>query len=109
MIANNLDPKKLEFSLKGDLAENLHLFLSSLKIESFELLMPVVKVVDSRERSQVRDLVNKLTLRSGLMETVKHACLTEAKMNPGSCFRYIVSDVYMSRTPFKKDAKIEKF
>ena len=43
------------------------------------------------------------------METVKHACLTEAKMNPGSCFRYIVSDVYMSRTPFKKDAKIEKF
>ena len=54
-------------------------------------------------------MIDGITLRSGLMETVKHACLTDAKMNPGSIYRYINQDIYKTRTPFAKDQKLDKF
>ena len=75
--------------------------------------MPVTKVIEdssgSFDKKELKDLLEKLLLRNALMETVKHANLTDAAAKPGDVFRYIYDDVLERRSLFSKDAKLEKY
>ena len=74
---------------------------------------PVDKQKDTAEDKKSRDryetLINRLTLRASVMETVKHMNTTDEGMNPGKCWGYIRRDVLSRASCVYSESPIQKY